>query len=205
MLICPLFWATCFTCPGITPITSWWMSWNCFARSNPGSWWAITTNTKPASPGMSLWPSSRPPGSSSCWPRPAPWGRSASVADRCSSAPARIGPRCPPGLTARIVDFVIWVTHHDLKFPDYEAGRVALREIPGLDLVVNGHIHTPKPPQQCGRTLWVNPGSISRVSRSIYTQKMQPAATLWRPGLSVPESIPIPHRPFVEDLSALHG
>ena len=64
--------------------------------------------------------------------------------------------------------------------------------------MVNGHIHTPKPPQQCGRTLWVNPGGISRVSRSIYTQKMQPAVTLWRPGLAAPESIPIPHRPFEE-------
>jgi DNA repair exonuclease SbcCD nuclease subunit len=93
---------------------------------------------------------------------------------------------------------VVWVTHHDLHFPDYDAGRIALREIPGVDLVVNGHIHTPKPPQRCGQTLWVNPGGISRVSRSIYTQKMVPAAAFWRPGLSEPEIIPVPHKPFAE-------
>jgi predicted phosphodiesterase len=97
---------------------------------------------------------------------------------------------------------IIWVTHHDLKFPDYDAARVALREIPGIDLVVNGHIHTPKPPQQRGQTLWVNPGSLSRVSRSIYSQNLQPAAALWHPGLSVPETIPVPHRPFAEVFQA---
>jgi predicted phosphodiesterase len=95
-------------------------------------------------------------------------------------------------------EVVIWLTHHDLHFPDYEAGKVALKEIPGVDLVVNGHIHIPKPPQRCGQTLWINPGSISRVSRSLYTQKMQPAVSLWHPGLAAPETIPIPHRPFEE-------
>jgi predicted phosphodiesterase len=99
-------------------------------------------------------------------------------------------------------DFVVWVTHHDLKFPDYDAGKVALREIPGIDLVVNGHIHTPKPPQPRGQTLWFNPGGISRVSRSIYTQKIQPAAGLWHPGLPTPETVPIPHRPFAEVFQA---
>jgi hypothetical protein len=104
----------------------------------------------------------------------------------------------PTGIHRPEVDFVVWVTHHDLNFPDYDAGKVALRELPGIDLVVNGHIHTPKPSQPRGRTLWVNPGGISRVSRSIYTQKIQPAAVLWRPDLPVPETIPIPHRPFAE-------
>jgi hypothetical protein len=93
---------------------------------------------------------------------------------------------------------VIWVTHHDLRFPDYEAGRFTLKELAGIDLVVNGHIHTPKPPQQCGGTLWVNPGGISRVSRSVYTQKMQPAISLWHPERPVPERLIIPHRPFEE-------
>ncbi len=96
------------------------------------------------------------------------------------------------------VDVVIWLTHHDLHFPDYEAGKVALKEIPGVDMIVNGHIHTPKPPQQCGQTLWINPGGISRVNRSPVTQKIQPAAALWHPGLIVPESIPINHQPFEE-------
>ncbi len=108
----------------------------------------------------------------------------------------------PTGVDCLGTDFVVWLTHHDLKFPDYDAGKVTLREIPGIDLVVNGHIHTPKPPQPRGRTLWFNPGGISRVSRSIYTQKMQPAAALWEPGLPVPKTIPIPHRPFAEVFQA---
>ena len=37
----------------------------------------------------------------------------------------------PTGVDRQEVDFVVWVTHHDLKFPDYEAGKVALREITG--------------------------------------------------------------------------
>jgi hypothetical protein len=48
---------------------------------------------------------------------------------------------------------VIWVTHHDLGFSGYDAARVPLKEIPGVDMVVNGHLHTPKPPRQCGNTV----------------------------------------------------
>ena len=36
------------------------------------------------------------------------------------------------------------------------------------------------------------------MSRSPVTQKFQPSAALWHPGLIVPESIPIDHRPFEE-------
>ena len=104
----------------------------------------------------------------------------------------------PANVDRQGADVVIWLTHHDLHFPDYDAGKVGLKEIPGVDLVVNGHIHTPKPPQQCGQTLWVNPGGISRVTRSPITQIIQPAAALWRPALRAPESIPIPHQPFEE-------
>lgn len=95
-------------------------------------------------------------------------------------------------------DWVIWVSHHNLSFPDYEAGRVKLREISGIDLVVNGHIHTPKPPQQRGRTLWLNPGSIVRISRSRITRALTPVVTLWTPAGPALESIEVPHRPFDE-------
>jgi len=95
-------------------------------------------------------------------------------------------------------DFVLWLTHHDLAFPDYEAGRQRLREIPGVDLVVNGHIHTPKPPVRRGRTLWCNPGGISRIALSRLTQKITPAAAVWRPGVEAPQTVPVPHRPFEE-------
>ncbi len=104
----------------------------------------------------------------------------------------------PTGVDRQEADFVVWVTHHDLRFPDYDGGRFGLKELPGIDLVVNGHIHTHKPPQRRGRTLWCNPGGISRLTRSVYTRTMEPAASLWQPGLAAPTRLVIPHRPFEE-------
>lgn len=95
-------------------------------------------------------------------------------------------------------DYVVWLSHHDLRFPDYEGGRFALKELPGIDLVVNGHLHTPKPPVRLGQTLWYNPGSISRLTRSLITQTRQPLVSIWRPELATPETRVIPHRPFEE-------
>ncbi|SMC21879.1 Calcineurin-like phosphoesterase [Desulfacinum hydrothermale DSM 13146] len=95
-------------------------------------------------------------------------------------------------------DFVIWVAHHNLQFPDYEAGRIALTEIPGVDLVVNGHIHTPKPPQQRGATLWLNPGSLTRISRSPVTRSVRPGVTIWWAGSGQLERVEVPARPFEE-------
>ena len=104
----------------------------------------------------------------------------------------------PTGLDGVEADLVVWLTHHDLRFPDYEGGRFGLKELPGIDLVVNGHLHTPKPPVRLGQTLWYNPGSISRLTRSLSTQSRQPAVSVWRPDLAVPETVIIPHRPFAE-------
>ena len=37
---------------------------------------------------------------------------------------------------------MFWICHHDLRFPGYEdAARFDCREIPGIDLIVNGHAH----------------------------------------------------------------
>lgn len=95
-------------------------------------------------------------------------------------------------------DLAVWVTHLDLRFPGYEKGRTDLREIPGIELVVNGHIHTPKELQHHGRTLWVNPGSIVRITRSTVTREIQPAVAVWSPGMESVGSVTIPHRPFDE-------
>jgi predicted phosphodiesterase len=95
-------------------------------------------------------------------------------------------------------DRVVWVTHHDLTFPGYESGRAALREIPGIDLVINGHIHLPKPPQRYGQTLWLNPGSTVRISRSLLTRDMHPVLTIWTPAPDGLETVGIPHAPFDE-------
>jgi DNA repair exonuclease SbcCD nuclease subunit len=101
-------------------------------------------------------------------------------------------------------DYVLWLTHHDLAFPGYEAARTNLREIPGIDLVVNGHIHTPKPAQHFGRTLWLNPGSLTRISRSQHTREIRPAITMWIPGTPALEVFEVPHQPFDEVFHALN-
>lgn len=100
-------------------------------------------------------------------------------------------------------DHVLWLTHHDLAFPGYEAARTNLREIQGVDLVVNGHIHTPKPLQRFGRTLWLNPGSLTRISRSQHTRNIKPVITVWVPGSPDFEFIETPHQPFDEVFPAL--
>jgi DNA repair exonuclease SbcCD nuclease subunit len=62
---------------------------------------------------------------------------------------------------------VVWLAHHDIRFPGYEeVGRFGPREIPGVDILVNGHIHRPLADVVAGQTTWVNPGNIARVRRS---------------------------------------
>lgn len=106
----------------------------------------------------------------------------------------------PSGVERMGHDFVLWITHHDLCFPGYESGRLGLKEIPGIDAVINGHIHTPKPPQRAGQTIWYNPGSIVRITRSIHTLGIEPGVGIWTPinhetGM---ELLAVPHKPFCE-------
>lgn len=102
-------------------------------------------------------------------------------------------------------EVVIWLTHHDLGFPGYDAARVPLKEIPGVDLVVNGHLHTPKPPRQCGSTTWFNPGGIARLTLSSYTRNLTPSVFIWRPPDLELTPVPLPHRPFEEIFPELTG
>lgn len=62
---------------------------------------------------------------------------------------------------------VIWLTHHDLRVPGYDgAGRLLdPRPLPGIDLVINGHIHRPLGEVVTDWTTWVTPGNIARVAR----------------------------------------
>jgi len=71
---------------------------------------------------------------------------------------------------------VLWVAHHNVGFPDYDAKRFDCHEIPGIDLVVNGHIHRRLDEVVVGQTTWTNPGSIARISRSESTRAHRPAA-----------------------------
>lgn len=96
---------------------------------------------------------------------------------------------------------VIWVTHHDLSFGGYEAARLDPREIPGVDVVINGHIHRPLPSQKHGSTTWVNPGSIARVNRSDASKARRPAVLridIAPTGIWSQEEIQVPHLPFDE-------
>jgi predicted phosphodiesterase len=65
------------------------------------------------------------------------------------------------------IPFVVWLTHHNVGFPGFEEiGRFVPHEIPGVDIVVNGHIHRPLTDVVAGRTTWLNPGNITRIRRS---------------------------------------
>jgi hypothetical protein len=97
--------------------------------------------------------------------------------------------------------WVFWVTHHDVRFPGYEdAGRHDCREISGIDVVINGHIHRHLPEVTCGRTTWMNPGNICRVSRGESTRNHAPCALRIEVG---PEGwsaarVEVPHKAFDE-------
>jgi predicted phosphodiesterase len=96
--------------------------------------------------------------------------------------------------------FVIWLTHHDVLIPGYEDGRITPREIPGIDLVVNGHIHRRLEDVRTGRTVWINPGNISRRARADATREHVPSAlriVITERGCDQ-SYIDVPHRPFDE-------
>ena len=73
---------------------------------------------------------------------------------------------------------VIWLTHHDLTFPNpNEAVVTHLNELIGIDYVINGHIHRRASADVVrGQTTWVNPGNIARRSRSDSIRGHEPAA-----------------------------
>ncbi|MHC1713917.1 MAG: metallophosphoesterase [Solidesulfovibrio sp.] len=92
----------------------------------------------------------------------------------------------------------VWLAHHNVGFPDFLDKHVKIREIPGLDWVINGHIHRPQPTVVAGETRWANPGNITRLQFSRRSKERIPAAAVWRPGATDLDFWPIPHRPFVE-------
>ncbi len=109
------------------------------------------------------------------------------VSDKSGSKDAR-----PP--------LVIWLTHHDISFKEYENGRTSVHEIENVDVLVNGHIHRRLDPIVAGKTTWINPGNITRRSRSESNQAHVPKALHVKVsdvGLKF-EDVVIPHKPFDE-------
>jgi DNA repair exonuclease SbcCD nuclease subunit len=95
---------------------------------------------------------------------------------------------------------VIWLTHHDILVPGYDEGRLAPREIEGIDLVINGHIHRKLENVETGKTLWLTPGNISRRSRNDASREHVPAVLRMEvtPAGYKLEHVHVPHRPFDE-------
>jgi DNA repair exonuclease SbcCD nuclease subunit len=71
--------------------------------------------------------------------------------------------------------FVVWLAHHDIAVPGYDGGRIVPKERPGIDVVVNGHIHRRLEPVTTGATQWFTPGNISRRSRTEAAESHVPA------------------------------
>lgn len=79
-------------------------------------------------------------------------------------------------------DLVVWITHHDILIPGYEeAGRIRPKPIPGIDVIVNGHIHRRLGTVVREHTHWFTPGNIARRSRSDASKEHLPAVLKLRP------------------------
>lgn len=109
--------------------------------------------------------------------------------------------RIPPGYDPEPGSLVVWLSHHDISVPGYEEqGRFSPRELEGVDLVVNGHIHRRLEEVQTGGTRWVTPGNISRRSRSDAVQNHVPSVLqvdITDEGYAL-NAVTVPHRPFDE-------
>ncbi|MFW5487768.1 MAG: metallophosphoesterase [Desulfovibrio sp.] len=95
-------------------------------------------------------------------------------------------------------DQVLWVTHHNVNFPDFPDKKVQSREIPGVDWVINGHIHRPQPTLQAGATRWSNPGNIVRLTFSSKSLERRPAIHIWRLGMEDLERVELEYLPFYD-------
>ncbi len=96
---------------------------------------------------------------------------------------------------------VIWLTHHDLIVPGYEVkGWLRPRELPGIDVVVNGHIHRCLETVTKGGTVWLTPGNISRRARSDATRIHVPSVFRIdvESGQWASSHVEVPYRPYDE-------
>ncbi|MBT3394522.1 MAG: metallophosphoesterase [Waddliaceae bacterium] len=96
---------------------------------------------------------------------------------------------------------VFWVAHHEIRVPGYlDGGNITPYDIPGVDAVINGHIHRQLKPFEKGTTAWLTPGSIVRIRRDDANKAKKPAALR----IDVTEkgwetsTIEIPHKPYEE-------
>lgn len=62
------------------------------------------------------------------------------------------------------VSLGLWLTHHNLPFSSHykKQATSAFMPLPGVDIVMNGHLHHAAPPVKSGETTYYNNGSIAR-------------------------------------------
>lgn len=108
------------------------------------------------------------------------------------------GCRFPRSVARQDADTVILISHHDVAFPDFQAGKRTPREIEGVDMVVNGHIHRPQPSVTAGGTSWHNPGNVTRLTFTQHTKTRVPVYATWRPGEEGLTPHPLPLAPFAD-------
>ncbi|WP_027720508.1 metallophosphoesterase [Maridesulfovibrio zosterae] len=93
---------------------------------------------------------------------------------------------------------VVWVTHHNISFPDCKKLQHTIKEKSGIDWIINGHIHGPRESIIEGMTTWANPGNISRLIFSQFGLERKPQAGIWTPDGEDLDLWEIPHRDFYE-------
>ncbi|WP_319541517.1 metallophosphoesterase [uncultured Pseudodesulfovibrio sp.] len=93
-------------------------------------------------------------------------------------------------------DTVIWLTHHNIQFPEFIDRAYTIKELPGIDWLVNGHIHRPQTTITKGQTTWANPGNITRLTFTRRSMEREPAAAIWTPGCEELEKWVVPFEPF---------
>ncbi len=93
---------------------------------------------------------------------------------------------------------VVWITHHDLKVPGYDLGYFSPRHLPGIQLMVNGHIHRTLEDVVCDETTWATPGNILRVSRSDASRLHVPSVLRVDVNTEgwTTTRVTVPHKPF---------
>jgi predicted phosphodiesterase len=96
---------------------------------------------------------------------------------------------------------IIWLTHHNLDFGESYPGVIEVREIKGVSMLVNGHIHKTKKPITLGKMRAHNPGNITRLSTDC--SEHIPAVWQWKPEQQFElEPLTIDFTKIVFDISA---
>ena len=77
---------------------------------------------------------------------------------------------------------IVWLTHDNFDFGDSYPGVIPLKEIKGVDMLINGHIHQTKKSFTLGKMRAHNPGNITRQT----TDTIDHVPSVWK---WIPEQI----------------